>query len=547
MAQDTVVEIPGVGAVTFPASMSGDEINAAAKRLHDEAAGSAPAAPTRRMNPGEEAVSHLIDFGIGGLKGAGHTVKTLADLGRQHLPGFADLDKLGHVQVGTTLEPSNATQHVGKVTEQMAEWYGPGKIASGLATKAVPKIALMVGARAAPLVAEGVMQGAASVPMAVAHGEDPRVAAATGAVMPAAMRGTGALVKKAADTVVPASLRRLMPELARHSEDFGDLTSFARQQQTAIGDSEIQGALSKAQAQKVDYLLGLRDESRPAVAGLLPPGRTALRLGHIPEPTGGEGAVIPARLPEHGPHPAGTPPPMVEPGFTGEIAPSAGRPDVVAGPGAIRLPVAPSRWKPGQGAPAQMVDAAEIAAGTKAARMKLADSTDAVGDLTKLQRLEDKFLASRQEPMTLGATKRTARMANNRAHNAYLATKQGQPVQEVPSIFNKAIGGQANAIVRERAPEIVKYDDLAQKHLGLSRVLYDAQEAAKLHNPLSAKPTSWITPRMMSKGVYHADNAAGATARMLGSQRGGQQGLLLARLAQILAAQGAGGRTGGGQ
>ena len=617
----------------FPDDATDAEVAAALDSLQK------PAAAPRHASPMEDAQTAMLDFGIGALKGAGHTVKTMADMGRKYLPGFADLDKAGHIQVGTTLEPTNMTQKVGRTAEQMAEWYGPGKLASKVATKALPSLALRVAALttpkvaavAAPLIAEGAAQGAMSVPMAVAHGDDPRVAAATGAIMPAAMTGAGALVRATANKVAPAALRRLMPDLAHHSEDFGDLTSFAREQQTPIGGSQIQSDLSKGQAKKVNYLLGLRDEARPVVmapdvararqslgsatrrlgsvtpiggastrptiAGYLPPPsphRVDVPLGAAPVPRGGAAAVEDAerllRRVEHpavpgpdrsgvdalvqtqtqlgGAHPAlpkarlgfteneirlaeslgeGTRPVPTsvllgqgreagthfEPQFTGDIH-GAGRPDVVAGPGTLlRMAPAPAgaRWKPGQGAPAQMIDPGEVTSkGLAAARAKLANSPDAIGDLAKLDKLEAKFLASRQQPQTLVQSKESARMANNRAHNAYLATKKGTPTQEVPSIFNKAIGGQENAMVRVRAPETIRYDDLAQKHLGLSRVLYDAEQAAKEHNPLSAKPTSWITPRMMSKGVYKADTLASKTAAALASQQGGQRGILLARL-----------------
>jgi hypothetical protein len=130
------------------------------------------------------------DLGIGALKGAGHTVKTLADAARQYIPGVAALDRFGKVQVGETLEPANTTQRVGKVAEQIGEYMLPGGFTKAAVAEATPRVALMLG-KAAPLVTQGLLTAATAAPVAFAHGEDPRTAALTGAAMPAAAAVAG--------------------------------------------------------------------------------------------------------------------------------------------------------------------------------------------------------------------------------------------------------------------------------------------------------------------------------------------------------------------
>ena len=81
MGPDITVDIPGVGAVNFPDTMKPEEIDAAAKRLHDEA--NPPESLGRRV--GRAALDTLP--GIGGIVGG--VLSTPETLGAGTIPGAA--------------------------------------------------------------------------------------------------------------------------------------------------------------------------------------------------------------------------------------------------------------------------------------------------------------------------------------------------------------------------------------------------------------------------------------------------------------------------
>lgn len=137
---NTVVDIPGVGQVEFPDSMSTDAINAAAKRLYEQAqaqskqtsntatsASSAPAGILKTLK------DDAVQGGIGFAKGVGRTLNDIAPL----LPGGESLSVARAAYpnnpidqtINGALAPTNTAQKVGGYAEDAAELFGPAALA----------------------------------------------------------------------------------------------------------------------------------------------------------------------------------------------------------------------------------------------------------------------------------------------------------------------------------------------------------------------------------------------------------------------------------
>jgi hypothetical protein len=139
------------------------------------------------------------DLGTGALKGLGQTATNLGRL--PHLiPGVSQavdwlygtpgLSSQAFDAADTELAPSNTTQKVGKVGEQLGELLIPGgaieKAGSTLTGQVAPKLAPYVGKTVAKLAPRVATEAAAGAGMAAAHGESAQEGALFGAAVPVA-------------------------------------------------------------------------------------------------------------------------------------------------------------------------------------------------------------------------------------------------------------------------------------------------------------------------------------------------------------------------
>jgi len=171
-----IIEIPGVGEVEFPETMSEAEVSAAAKRLHDEA-NKGPIA--RGMENLQSGIANTV---IGAVKGAAKTAigagEIMAPVLRQ-IPGVRDYVATPEEfdQAREFTEPTTTGQKIGQLTEQGLE-YATG---AGATRRAVTAVAPRVLGATLPAMAA---EGASAAGVAALHGEDPTTAATLSAAFP---------------------------------------------------------------------------------------------------------------------------------------------------------------------------------------------------------------------------------------------------------------------------------------------------------------------------------------------------------------------------
>lgn len=231
------VNIPGVGKVNFPDTMSPDQITQEAAKLHLQAQAPKPSAKpsvspvdastaqsaTQPPSPdefrtfGPEVPDKTYAPGIAGeyealteaLKGAGKgalsTIGNLIDMGSLGPVGYAV--KQATQQRPAIVTPSNPEQNLGFKAEQIGEFFLPGGMplrgakaaeAGILAATKAPRLAKILG-----LGARMGLEAGAAGGVSAAQGNDPTEAA----VLSAAIPGAGAAIKGA------AGLTKMSPRL----------------------------------------------------------------------------------------------------------------------------------------------------------------------------------------------------------------------------------------------------------------------------------------------------------------------------------------------
>lgn len=132
---DKVIEIPGVGNVAFPDSMSDGDIATAAAKLHaDHRAAPAQTAASRTaatstVDPIIGQSANLRDMAVGAAKGVGNTVFGLGKLVHDYTPigRISDAIQPGAFdQKPAEIVPTNRAQTVGHGAEQVGEFFVPG-------------------------------------------------------------------------------------------------------------------------------------------------------------------------------------------------------------------------------------------------------------------------------------------------------------------------------------------------------------------------------------------------------------------------------------
>ncbi len=156
-------------------------------------------APTPAVQPAEPprlkpAAGAIGDVATGVVKGVGQTATNLGRLVHK-IPGVsAAVDTLYGAPVSAAaftaadkaLAQTSTAQRIGKGAEQIAEVFIPGRAISGAATaaatKRAPKIASVVGTRAAQIAPRVTVEAAGGAGIAAAQGGDPRIGAVTGLI-----------------------------------------------------------------------------------------------------------------------------------------------------------------------------------------------------------------------------------------------------------------------------------------------------------------------------------------------------------------------------
>ncbi|HYC56722.1 MAG TPA: hypothetical protein VEL28_17460, partial [Candidatus Binatia bacterium] len=215
---EKVIDIPGVGAVAFPDSMSDDAISAAAAKLYQDAQRPAPA-PAEPTVPAGPAPTHplgrlgdaVLDVGMGAAKGAASTAAGLGRLVHQ-LPGVSRAVDAVYGQPGLSaaafnaadaaLQPTSSAQTIGKAAEQIGEVLVPSRAitaaGTALAGRVAPALGQVVGQTAARVLPRAAVEAVGGAGLAAAQGGS----AALGGVLGAAVPVAGAAIQRA-----PVALR----------------------------------------------------------------------------------------------------------------------------------------------------------------------------------------------------------------------------------------------------------------------------------------------------------------------------------------------------
>ncbi len=263
-----IIDIPGVGEVEFPDSMSDDEISAAAKRLHDEA--NRPPSIGDRLS---DARSAVVNTGVGAVKGA---LRTAVDLGNivsaplRHVPGVRDYVGTPEefAQARAMFEPQGTAEKVGNFVEQGAEFMIPAGATRAVAARVAPRIIPRLIPRMAA-------DAASSAAVAGVHGDDPKAAAALGAVVPVAGAVVGSaanLAKRAAPRLVQAALKPNVTSLKQMAgANQAGLDEMAKRVSQFIVDNRLttpdkaQTLVSNA-LQEIQALVGSQPTNAPQLA-----------------------------------------------------------------------------------------------------------------------------------------------------------------------------------------------------------------------------------------------------------------------------------------
>jgi|SRR5436190_644967 len=226
---DKNIEIPGVGTIAFPDSMSDADIATASAKIFREKQGAfaiqaEPTSPSLLRQAGE-AVENL---GLGAVKGVGQSVIGAGRL-VQMIPGVTravdalygspGISEEAMRQAEELVRPQGVAQHLGKGAEQIAELIVPGsKLAQAgeaAATRFAPKLAPIVGETVAKYAPRAAVEAAGQAGMAKIQGGDPRLAAAFGAATPALGAVVEALPQKLKDQAAKQVVQALDPTKER--------------------------------------------------------------------------------------------------------------------------------------------------------------------------------------------------------------------------------------------------------------------------------------------------------------------------------------------
>src|SRR5436190_13762978 len=226
---DKNIEIPGVGTIAFPDSMSDADIATASAKIFREKQGAfaiqaEPTSPSLLRQAGE-AVENL---GLGAVKGVGQSVIGAGRL-VQMIPGVTravdalygspGISEEAMRQAEELVRPQGVAQHLGKGAEQIAELIVPGsKLAQAgeaAETRFAPKLAPIVGETVAKFAPRAAVEAAGQAGMAKIQGGDPRLAAAFGAATPALGAVVEALPQKLKDQASKQVVQALGPTKER--------------------------------------------------------------------------------------------------------------------------------------------------------------------------------------------------------------------------------------------------------------------------------------------------------------------------------------------
>lgn len=222
-----IIDIPGVGEVEFPDTMSDADISVAAKKLYDGAN------EDQLVRNVKNVVGVGADLITGAAKGAASTAVRLGKAVHQipgvstavdklyDMAGMGDVDSASamsgsHAVDGLGLEPQGTTQKIGHAVEQGAEYMIPVGGAERLAAAATAKIAPGITNAATRVIPRAVANAATSAAVAGAHGDDAETAALMGGAVPVAgelAQGAGRFLKDTAVNFVRAAVKPTVTQM----------------------------------------------------------------------------------------------------------------------------------------------------------------------------------------------------------------------------------------------------------------------------------------------------------------------------------------------
>jgi hypothetical protein len=295
---------------------------------------------------------------------------------------------------------------------------------------------------------------------------------AAGAAGQGAGMGLGKLATMAGKKIYKTALR---PSVTLQ-KDFGDIAETGLQEGVPVsagGAGAITQKLSDI-GTKIRGVLAAKDAERPAVRGLLPAGRGA-SLGQAPI------------------HP--TMPGIRDPRSAGVL---------------IREGAAdPVPWD-GRVAAGNMIAPREIAErGLGRVRAEVSDRALAGDALAGVDDLQQRFLAQRNQPLSLQDAQRLKQAEQALADSAYRAERMGNPVNGIDPQFHQGIARGAREAIEQRAPEVAGLNQRAQGLIGLNRALEDASYRNVGIGGLRAMLGDFV-PGIASRGGIALDRAGQA-------------------------------------
>ncbi len=197
MPQPQIVEIPGIGEVEFPDTMSDAEITAEATRLYE----SQDLLVQNVQNLGRTAK----DLTVGALKGVGNTAIGLGEMvapALRQIPGVRDYvatpEQFSAARAAFTT-PTNTAQSIGRTVEQGLEFAVPVGAARRAAVAMAPQAVRAAYGGLIPLVAA---EAASAAGVAKAQGGNPGTAALLSAAIPIAGKAASGVAGYAKDKAV---------------------------------------------------------------------------------------------------------------------------------------------------------------------------------------------------------------------------------------------------------------------------------------------------------------------------------------------------------
>lgn len=278
---DTVIEIPGVGVVSFPDSMDSAQINHAAAKLYQDSQKAAPASPTPAPESMTDAVvRNAKDLASGVGAGIANTVFGGGDLIRR-ATGMPRIKDEPDVKAMTT-PPDSTAGKAGYYGEQVGEFFLPTGIVGKAGKLAeVAKSGALTLAQSGSPVDAGVSAGLTAVlpggsaakrmSGALSEGAEKTVAQALGATKEWAKSEAGKLAPQILERGISGSRQGMLAQARAAVAEVGPKLTQAYKDAAAAG-ATVNGDVIRGNLQFAAEKLMVKDSAgqRVAIAGTEP-------------------------------------------------------------------------------------------------------------------------------------------------------------------------------------------------------------------------------------------------------------------------------------